>query len=162
MLCFLRSVELQHGHIVQNIKEMGAKLADFAVDHPSQRFTLEEVADSQDLLGYFAPYVLGIMAPASSTGRTLAELQLYLDYNVLESITKLLEGLVLVCISTHLDDVCQKARGVYSSALAALTTIVEQARAQTTPQGKAIAWKLLDQLQPENHEQAPGKPLGLG
>jgi hypothetical protein len=82
---------------------------------------------------------------------------LYLDCKVVTNLTKLLEGLVQVCVPTHLDDVSEMNLLVYSSTLAALTRIAEQAQARTTrPQAKAVALKILDQLQPEAREEAPG------
>jgi hypothetical protein len=144
---------LQHGP--KSIKKLGAKLAQFAVNHPSLRFTLEEASDAQPLLGYLAPYAFDIVNPGSSTG-SQAELQLYLDYKVAKNLTKLLEGLIFVCIPTQHDDLCVKGLHVYVSALAALNIITKQARAQATPQGQAVALKLLHQLQPEDHEEAPG------
>jgi ADP-ribosylglycohydrolase len=92
------------------------------------------------------------------TATLLLELQCYLDRKVVKNLVKLLEGLILVCIPTHLDDVCEKGLVVYYSALAALTRITELAANQATPQGKTVARKILDQLQPENHKEAPGSP----
>jgi hypothetical protein len=145
----------QPGH--ERIKKLGAKLAEFAVKHPRLRFSLAEAADAQVLLPYLAPYTV-----EGFTCGTLSELQLYLDCKVVTNLTKLLEGLVYVCTPkrSELDYVCEKNLQVYCSAFAALTWIAENARNQLTqPQGKAVALKLLDQLQPENHEQAPGMPV---
>jgi hypothetical protein len=157
---FLRNVSTpQHPH--KRIKKLGAKLAEFAVKHPRLRFTLEEASDARRLLPYLTPYAVEVLCPVAAVG-TLPELQFYLDCKVVTNLIKLLEGLVYVCIPTHLDDVCEENLLAYFSAFAALTRIAEQARAQGTPQGKAVALKLLDQLQPENHEQAPGMPYNLG
>jgi hypothetical protein len=52
-------------HAHESIKKLGAKLAEFAVQHPSLRFTLEEALDAQRLLPYLAPYASG--APFTTT-----------------------------------------------------------------------------------------------
>ena len=143
---------LQHPH--KRIKKLGAKLAEFAVKHPNLRLSLEEVSDAQMLLPYLTPYAVEVLAPLTTA--TIPELQLYIECKVLLNLTKLLEGLVYICIPQHLDDLCEKGLAVYCSALAAVTRIAEHARVQETSQGKALARKLLDQLQPEDNEQAPG------
>jgi hypothetical protein len=151
-------------HANESIKKLGAKLAEFAVQHPSLRFTLGDVSDAERLLPYLESCASAEAAVAPhTTALRLSELQAYLDRNVVKNLTKLLEGLISICIPTHLDDVCEKGLDVYTSALAALTRITEQATAaQATAQGKAVARKLLDQLQPENHKDAPGiYALGL-
>jgi hypothetical protein len=149
-------------HSPKRIKKLGAKLAEFVVKlgkHP-KRFTLKDVSDAQFLLNYLTPYTVEVLAPIPSGN--LSELQLYLDCKVIRNLTKLLEGLLCVCIPTRLDNVCKKGLDVYCSAFAALTRIAEQARAQAAqPQGEAVALEILDQLQPEDHEQAPGMPYSL-
>jgi hypothetical protein len=163
---FLRDVSLltpQHPH--KRIKKLGAKLAEFAVKHPGLRLTLEKATDARRLLlPYLRHYAVEVLSPVDFTAAgTLPELQLYLDCEVVTNLTKLLEGLVYVCIPTHLEDVCQENLHFYFSAFAALTRIAEQARAQASlPEGKAIALKILDQLQPEDPKQAPGMPKDLG
>jgi hypothetical protein len=155
----LRHVSLSTLHPGQRVKKLGAKLAQFAVKHPGLRFTKEEVSDARRLLfDYLTPYAVELFSPVAAG--TLPELQLYLDCKVVTNLTKLLEGLVYVCIPTRLDDVCEGNLLIYLSAFAALTRIAEQARAQATqPQGEAaVALKILDQLKPENHAQPPGMP----
>jgi hypothetical protein len=157
---YLRHVSIstpQHPH--KRIKKLGAKLAEFAVKHPGMRYTLEEATDaSRLLLPYLRPYTLEVLSPVAVAG-TLPELQLYLDCKIVTNLAKLLEGLVYVCIPTHLADVCQGNLLFYFSAFAALTKIAEQARAQATqPKGRAVALKVLDQLQPQDHKQPPGMP----
>jgi hypothetical protein len=152
---------LQHPH--KHIRKLGAKLADFAVKQSANlRRLQEDDSDIQLLLAYLTPYTVEVLAPLNSQSGTLFELQLYLNCKVVENLRKLLEGLVSVSIPTRLDDVCKNGLAVYYSAFAALTRIAEQARALATqPEGRAIALKILDQLQPENGKQAPGMPWGL-
>jgi hypothetical protein len=148
----------QHPH--KRIKKLGAKLAAFVVKDYNLKLTQEEVSDADKLFTYLTPYRVEILAPLSSG--TLSELQLYLDCNVVENLTKLLEGLVSVCNPTRVEDVCKNALAIYCSAFAALSRIAEQARVLATqPQPKAVALKVLDQLQPEGDKQAPGTPKGL-
>jgi hypothetical protein len=146
------------------IKKLGIKLAEFAVNHANQIFTPEDVLDAQLLLPYLIPYAVEVLSPSTTGSLPLPDLQLYLDFKVVQNLTKLLEELVPVCIPEQLapDDVCEASFTLYCAAFAALTRIAEQARAQETPQGRAVALKLLDQLQPENHGEAPGDPEGLG
>jgi hypothetical protein len=149
-------VQLPHDRL-ERIEMLGVRLAEFAVEHPNVRFAPEEILDAQLLLPYLRPYTVEIVSPFTTD--LLPELQLYLDCNIVTNLTKLLEGLVHVCFPTHLHGDCKKGLAVYWSAFSALTRIAEQARALATqPEGKAIARKVLDQLQPENREQAPGMP----
>jgi hypothetical protein len=149
---------LQHPHKI--IRKLGAKLAEFVVKHSTLNFTHEKVLDAQVLSIHLATYRLEILSPLASG--TLSELQLYLNCKFVGNLVKLLEGLVSVCSPTRLDDVCKHGLAVYCSAFAALTRIAEQARALATqPEGKAVALKVLDQLQPENDNQPPGRPQGL-
>jgi hypothetical protein len=146
---------------LKHIEKLGAKLAEFFVEHPVQKFAKEEVEDAQPLVPYLTPFANNVYYPLMCG--TLSELQLYLDCKVVENLTKLLEGLVDVCcIPARRDKVCHKGLIVYALAFAVLTRIAELARALATePQGgKAVALKFLDQLQPEDHEQAPGTPQG--
>jgi hypothetical protein len=154
---------LQHPH--ERIKILGVKLAEFVVKHPhphALRFTQKEALDAQLLLTYLTPYTVEVLAPVPqgvlSELQALSELQLHLDCNVVENLRKLLEGLISVCIPTRLDDVCKKALVLYYSAFAALTRITQQAAAQVT---QPVALKVLDQLQPEDHKQPPGRRWGL-
>jgi hypothetical protein len=71
---------------------------------------------------------------------------------------RLLVGLLDLCNPMHLEKNCQDALAVYGLAFKALTSIAEHAAAQKTSEGKAVALNILNQLQPENHKQAPGVP----
>jgi hypothetical protein len=145
----------------KGIKKLGAKLAEFFVKHPSLRFTAEDVLDAHQIL---VPYLASITETVCTpnTSGTLAELHLYLECQVVKNLIRLLEGLLNICNPKHLDDVCEKALAVYGLAFGCLARIAEHAEAQVKglrPEGRAAALKLLDQLQPADNEQAPGRPF---
>jgi hypothetical protein len=148
----------------QRIKKLGAKLADFFVKYPSVRpFTPVEVIEAQRrLVPYLEQYGNDVAFSHNTTG-TLAELHLYLECQVVKNLKRLLEGLYL-CHPKYLDDVCELGIAVYCLAFAALASVAEQASAQAErpPEGRAVALKLLEELQPEDNEQAPGMAWGLG